>query len=84
MAALRVAHAEPPEMQTPFRGGFRKGVIADESMRFRLQAVTAMHRSPERATDGMVTMLKTDRVMERKHYARLVALLSKLGRNEAQ
>jgi len=64
-------------MKTPFRGGFRKGGTADESMRFRLQPVTLMHRSPEWATDGMVTMLKTGLVMELKNYARTVAPLSK-------
>jgi hypothetical protein len=36
-------------MKTPFRRGFRKGVIASESFRFRLYAATPMYRSPERA-----------------------------------
>jgi len=51
-------------MKTPFRRGFRKGVIAAESIRFRLYTTTPIHRPPERAISCRATMVKTGRVME--------------------
>jgi len=66
-------------MQTPFREAFRKGAIAEESMRFRLQAtMTYMHGSPWRARPSKwVTMPKAERVMRQEHYAGLGDRLSK-------
>jgi len=51
-------------MKTPFRRGFRKGVIAGESIRFRLYTTTPMHRPPERAISCRATIVKAGRVMK--------------------